>query len=438
MEKIMNSKKETEKVFDQLLIKLGQTRSEFLDKANHWWCGELRKRKRKEPIIQDPSSSLQIKDIEQWKKGAKDRLEKYYEIEFDNLTHVTRDDVLPGSEFDLFEQKVLTLKSLQENAGLPHPHPSLWGEYGRGAIRARKLDLAEEVLSQCIEWLSHSRSEISLRDCVRYYSDFSRCASLANKDTVAVERAKMAMSIARNLNKDREKESYIKYSGIPWDFHPAITYAFFSSMDARISSEEWNKTSTLQDEFTYFWRKSLQELDTPKSWSPILKIAVVSDNLWVERMNNYAGDIAKDLYVMMADSKCKAVFRTSQITWWEISPNLSKLSKSVQVMRKVAVITVLVSGTLLGALYPSGESFAITYSKIDYSAPAVDVIKRLPRDSGIPDKIYEMAMEVENDTPGITIEKIFSDVQQELINVENRANSGLIMMADGGSDVGGM
>lgn len=435
----MNSEKETEKTLDNLLKKLGQTRSEFLDEANNWWCGELKKHKREEPIIPDPSDgSLQINDIEEWKKEAKDRLERYYEIEFDNLSHVTRDDVLPNSEFKLFEQKVFELKELQKSAGLSHPHPSLWGEYGRGAIRAKKLDLAEEVLSQCVEWLSGSSNEISLRDCVRYYADFSRCAYLANRNKTAIERAAKAMSIARNLNKDREKESHLKYSGIPWDYHPAITYALFSSMDVRISSKDWNKKGILQDEFTFFWRKSQQELNTPTSWSPLLKIAVVSDDAWVERMNNYAGDIAKDLYIMMADSKYKAAFRATQLTWWEISPNLSKLSKSMKIMRKVAVIVVLVGGTLLGALNFSGDAQA-EYSNIDYSAPAAYVVQELPRKSDIPNEIYEMAMEVENDTPGITVEQVFSDVQQELLNLEGRTNSSLILaMADGGSNVAGM
>jgi hypothetical protein len=356
-------------VFSQMMKRLETDRDRFMDEVAGWWASQVWENRQISPVSpsQDNSSDEQIKDISRWQQEAAKRLGLYHEIERSNNEHVCRLSVLPDEEFEKFQIKVLHLVELQKQSGRTHAHPTLWGEYGRGCLRARKFDLAEKIFSQTDKWHDIVAPSATIRRArVKYLLDWARCAYLRGDHIVARKRAALSIKIAETIDGTEEKQAFEKNESAPFDFKPSIMRALFCMMDCLAHSPSWfSENEKVREEFTYYWQKSNRQLDTPNCWDVPLKCYAVSDNIWFTRLNTYVTEIAENLYVLMASNTGERWLRSFRVQWWGLFASFPQLNLEPRKRRKA--IAYLIVGLCLQSSVRSAwaESVPLTWPTVE-------------------------------------------------------------------------
>jgi hypothetical protein len=138
---------------------------------------------------------------------------------------------------------------------------------------------------------------------------------LGNYDD-AITKATETRRAASKISPALENEEWEKYCAAPGlQFVPIVVHAFFAACDSRVHHPEWEKDEKLQKEFSGLWGDAVTKYRVPKSWRTPMKIAVVSDRVWVRRTESYVKEIAEQLYIELAPSAASKVIRIVRAKW---------------------------------------------------------------------------------------------------------------------------
>ena len=270
----------------------------FLDERRSEWVRQVEQNFRKRPVGIDDAN-------------AAARLTLLNEIICINEKYCRRDVEIPDLEFEQQISRFETLNSMRKEAGIYDPHPTICATQAtlfmlKGNYRQARalLDTAIVANKNIAEDIPAERV-IAIRDNARLYGTYARCLYLQDSYDRAVEWADDARRIASRISReDNEEGEWNKFAGAPnLQYVPVAVHALFSACDARIHHGSWNETDSLRRAFSGLWNDSVTEYNVPRVWRTPVKIAVVSDRIWVSRAASYVEDIAKELYIELGPSK---------------------------------------------------------------------------------------------------------------------------------------
>jgi len=289
-----------------------QHHDRFLDERRTEWANRVDKRFRRKPVGSDFESS---------DPDANERLQLMKRIIKKNEKYCRRDMQIPTLEFEEQMKLIEKLVNLRKKKGLTEPHGTILSEKANLLMLKGKYKDAQTELNRAIS-LEKDRERkkeppiVIKRDNVRYLIDYVRCLYMQGEFDAAIAKSNEARRLASNIPINEEEDVVKKCIAAPeLEFMPIAVHAYFAACDALIHHERWNTDDQLQREFTGLWNDAVTKHNVPQVWRTPIKIAVLSDNLWVSRTKSYVHDIAEKLYVDMGENFIWKIGRIVQTKW---------------------------------------------------------------------------------------------------------------------------
>ena len=282
----------------------------FLDERRTEWVRQVERNFRKFPVGIDD-------------ENATKRLNILNEIICINEGYCRRDVEIPDLEFEQQTSRFETLMNMRKEAGMQDSHPTICASRATLLMLKGHYPQARVLLDEAISANNNIAEEfpsekiIAIRDNARLYGTYARCLYLEGKYDSALECADDSRRIAARITgEDDEEGEWNKFAGAPnLQYVPVAVHALFSTCDARIHHGSWNEDDRLQRAFSGLWNDSVTKYNVPRVWRTPVKIAVVSDRIWVSRAASYVEDIAKELYIELGQSMPARIVRLTRSRW---------------------------------------------------------------------------------------------------------------------------
>lgn len=277
----------------------------YLDDRRTEWAERVDENFRRDPVGND-----QLDD------KAKERLSLLREIVTENEKYCRRDIEIPTIEFEDQFKKIRQFNDMRNSAGINEPFPGILAEEAN--LHMLKSDYSEAIdkLTEAISINERYPELIVKRDIVRYMVEQVRCLYMSGDFDASVDKATDTRRVASKIDPALEQKEWEKYCAAPsLQFIPIAIHAYFAACDARVHHDKWEENEKMQKEFSGLWSDSVTKLGVPKKWSTPMKIAAVSDRMWVARTESYVKEIAEQLYIELAPNTAQKVVRIVRAKW---------------------------------------------------------------------------------------------------------------------------
>jgi len=294
----------------------------FLDERRTEWALLVERRFRSEPVGFDNPGPAE-----------RERLNLLRRIISDNEKYCRRDMDIPTLEFEHQMAQINKLIDLRAQAGLTEPHATILRQKGILLMLKGNYRDAQDELDRALSVNEHSEMLIAKRDNVTFLVDYVRCLYMQKKFDTAIAKADQTRRSATEISAEDEEVESTKYMAAPGlQFIPVAVHGYFAACDARINHDRWNMDDRLKREFTGLWSDSVTSYKVPQVWRTPTKIAVVSDSMWVSRMESYVDDIMEKLYVELAKGPTGRVVRLVRSKWGGFDIDYNKPVAAAAVM----------------------------------------------------------------------------------------------------------
>lgn len=453
------------KALDQLLRRLRKGADEFLEDAATWWVKRVDASRARKPRDRDASDPAQ-RDIPLDASEARkcERLELLLEIMHLNARHVRRDAPTARPVFEEIERKVKRLMLLRREHLAPVPgigarkikyreHPTILAEYAIACEHAARHPKAAQLFRKAIELREGSDEPISVRDTVIDLVHLARCCSALDDQGAAQKCVDEAVSLARSLDPALEEASRDSNSSHPaLPFLPSAGLAYFGAMDFCLHHPDWNaRDSRPRGEFNYYLQESRVAFDAPRGWTIPLKLTILSDARWADRMSDYVRGAAESLFVDMGSGKLAKTLRRVRVFWWGIldrSGGAERLLKTASPAAAVLVaialawmdlqpraprqeMTVRQAVVAAGKSFPAGERALLTQALEELTSQRGEASADRPTMAGDPGKGPGPALAQVLETP-------LHDAAAVLPTLDLDAPWGFAMFRSEGRDIRGV
>ena len=320
----------------------------YLDDRRTEWANLVDKNFRLEPPGDDKLN-----------KAAKERLSLLREIVSENEKYCRRDIEIPIIEFEEQMEKINKFKKLRKEEEILEEFPGILAEEANLYMLKSDFSTAFDKLDQAIGINNKYDELIVKRDNVRYMTDQVRCLYMTKNYDGAIEKATEAQRTANKIDQKVEKVEWEKYAAAPGlQFIPITVHGYFAACDARVQHENWENNEKLQKEFSGLWSDSVTKHNVPKSWRTPMKIAAVSDRVWVERTESYVHEIAEQLYIELAPGAAHKIVRIFRAKWGGFNLHYPK-----SIAASIALIAFIASADVNKEYsYPEIKNVSITYA----------------------------------------------------------------------------
>lgn len=279
----------------------------YLDERRTEWSNRVDENFRKQPVGDDRLN-----------EDAKARLALFKEIVTKNEKYCRRDIEIPQLEYEDQFEKIAQYNSLRKEAGIEEPFPGVLAEEANLLMLKSDYENAFEKLAEAVEINNKYPELIVKRDIIRYMTEQVRCLYMLGKYDDANVKATEARRAASKISPDLEleKKEWEQHCAAPGlQFVPIVVHAYFSACDSIVHHPDWGEDEKLQKQFSGLWGDAVTYHNVPKSWRTPMKIAVVSDRVWVGRTESYMKEIAEQLYIELAPSTTAKVIRIVRAKW---------------------------------------------------------------------------------------------------------------------------
>ncbi len=297
--------KDAVEIVETFLKKFNKSKQEFLDKRQAEWAVFISENFIEESPDADPSDPRR-----------KERMALLKEITSEIAKYCRRDSRITKALADARWSKFDKLDKMRKDDNItPFNHPT---------ILALKADLAylRKDFTEGLKWIDKAIDaneafpfETQKRERIRLGFLKARGLYGSEKYDEAIELADSNINRSEEFSKEEDKKALAFTCTSGKGSVPVGVYAFFAGCDTRINHPSWNKEEKLREEFTFLWNKSISDYKVPQSWNPPLQIAVISDPKWCNRCADYTKNIAKELYVILSDTKSVKTFRSIKVFW---------------------------------------------------------------------------------------------------------------------------
>jgi hypothetical protein len=270
----------------------------FLDERRTEWARKVELEYRKNPV--DPS----INDPE-----AKERLALLRKIHTENQKYCRRDMEMPDIEF---EDQLKRIDYLVEKRRLRKPRPHATIVWQRALLQMGKCNYADAE-TELLTAIKLNNEELAdrpwrIRDIIMLGGDLARCCYMLKRYDEAIKVAERSREMSRPITPEQDREWVEKYADFR-DIPYIEIFAYFAQCDARLHHPKWREDESLQRQFTGLWNDSMYRHGVPGVWLIPMKIAVLSDRIWVERVESYVQQLAEQLYIELSGNIADRVVR---------------------------------------------------------------------------------------------------------------------------------
>ena len=315
--------------------------SSFLEKRCQEWSETVRKHYRRKPVgINDPEAAKRLAMLKQIRAFINE--------------NCRRDAAPPEPVRNHIFNKLRELEAARRGLKTDlDPHPSI--ERCKAELHAlsgdfRKAgDILEDVIARIDGLDFESKPELRhlRRDQIVYCADLSYLRRRSNAYAVSIAKADNAWERFEAYKKSRGDRGMVddvrKFHGLPSYAPPLGTVVYLALCDSRLGHSEWASGNQLDREFNFSWQTSINEYDAPRTWSPPMKIACLSDRIWVTRCPHRVEEVAATLFADTAGSAMTKLWRRLNLSLGDFKLGFP------QTVPAAAAVLLMVAASIIGS-----------------------------------------------------------------------------------------
>ena len=260
--------------------------------------------------------------------------------------HIRRDTYYEEADLQDGLDMLSELKRVRETKGFSESyrpneeHPSILALESQFLMLQWKYSDAADMLRKAIEFGNTDRYKNKFPVVANM---FCRTYCLSQFDVEgAIKQSNECRALSESIAAQSDwKEQYRQRSLAPVTVMDARIYGRLSELDALVHHPEWIVGQRIEGRFQKLWEDAVREYDFPESWRTDIKVAILSDNDWAERVPGYAVDVGKGAYIELGGSAVWRVTRHIRATYGGFDIDYTTMARPVLVLICAGMLTLL-------------------------------------------------------------------------------------------------
>ena len=216
-------------------------------------------------------------------------------------------------------------KGFDENRCPNEEHPSLLALESQFLMLQWKYAEAADMLRRAIEFGNSERYKNKFPVVTNMFCR-TYCLSQFNIDE-AIEQSNECRALSESIGvKSHWKEHYRQRSLAPVTVMDPRIFGRLSELDALVHHPEWVVGQKIEGRFQKLWEDAVRDCDFPRSWRTDIKVTILSDNDWAERVPGYAVDVGKGAYIELGGNAVSRITRHIRATYGGFDINYSTMA----------------------------------------------------------------------------------------------------------------